>query len=388
MNNILMYCHNGSGNHGCEAIIRSTVEIARNVGTWQFYQISRSPSEDSSYGIDELVTLLPEYSPVPKNCAGFWKAYFEQRCLKKPGRMDALSSRISFQVPQGKTISLSIGGDNYCYAGYQLYTGYHQISRKQGHKTMLWGCSIEPEFLEKSDLLADLRTFDKILVRESISYEALQAKGLTNAALYPDPAFTLKPSESAQVLPEKNTTGINISPMALQYGAEDSNIMGNYEELIRYILSETDMQIALIPHVVWKGNDDRIVLKKLKEVFSKEERVVLAQDMRCTELKAYISKLRFFVGARTHATIAAYSTGVPTLAVGYSVKSRGIARDIFGTEETYVVPVNQMSDTTQLKTAFCRMTEHEKEIREHLNEFMPKYIQRAYSAGNELIKMI
>lgn len=388
MNNILMYCHNGSGNHGCEAIIRSTVEIARNAGTWQFYQISRNPSEDSAYGIDELVTLLPEYSPVPKNSAGFWKAYFEQRCLKKPGRMDALSSRISFQVPQGKTISLSIGGDNYCYAGYQLYTGYHQISREQGHKTVLWGCSVEPEFLEEADLLDDLRTFDKILVRESISYKAMQEKGLTNLALYPDPAFTLKPSGSAKVLPKKNTTGINISPMALRYGAAGSDIMGNYEELIRYILSETDMQIALIPHVVWKENDDRAVLQKLKSVFAEEDRINLIEDMDCTKLKAYISKLRFFVGARTHATIAAYSSGVPTLAAGYSVKSRGIARDIFGTEENYVVPVNQMSDTAQLKTAFCRIMEHEKEIREHLNEFMPKYIQRAYSAGNELIKLV
>ncbi len=52
------------------------------------------------------------------------------------------------------------------------------------------------------------------------------------------------------------------------------------------------------------------------------------------ELKGYISRCRAFVGARTHSTIAAYSTGVPTLAIGYSVKARGIAKDLFGTEET------------------------------------------------------
>lgn len=46
-----------------------------------------------------------------------------------------------------------------------------------------------------------------------------------------------------------------------------------------------------------------------------------------------------FIGARTHATIAAYSSLVPTLVVGYSVKARGIARDLFGTEKNYVLPV-------------------------------------------------
>ena len=383
-----MYCHNGSGNHGCEAIIRSTVKIARNVGEWKFYLISRSPSEDSEYGIDELAVLVPEYSEITRKNVEFFRAYFEQRLRKNPKRMDALSCRESFRVPKGNTISLSIGGDNYCYRGYQLYAGYHQISRAEGHRTVLWGCSVEPEFLEQEDLVADLRTFDRILVRESISYEAMRAKGLTNLALYPDPAFALKPCPAPDVLPQENTVGINLSPMALQYGLKNNDIIGNYLELIRFILLETDMKIALIPHVVWKDNDDRAVLQKLKEYFSGESRVVSVEDMDCTKLKAYISKLRFFVGARTHATIAAYSAGVPVLAVGYSVKSRGIARDLFGTEEHYVVPVDQMSDTGQLKAAFCWIIDHEMQIRKRLKEVIPGYVESAYAAGGELLDLI
>ena len=62
-------------------------------------------------------------------------------------------------------------------------------------------------------------------------------------------------------------------------------------------------------------------------------RVVFFEDHNCMELKGIISKCRFFVGARTHSTIAAYSMGIPTLVVGYSVKARGIARDLLGGEE-------------------------------------------------------
>ncbi len=388
MNNILMYCHNGSGNHGCEAIIRSTVGILRRSGPWQYYQITRAPQEDQRYGVDDLVKLLPEFSPVEHRGAGFWKAYLAQKLRKDPKPMDVLSNLPAFRTPQGPTVSLSIGGDNYCYSGYGLYTRYHALSLQQGHKTVLWGCSVEPSALEDEALLADLKSFHKILVRESISYEAMQAKGLTNMVLYPDPAFTLEPCPNPDVLPRSNTVGINCSPMVLQYGSENSNILGNYEALIRHILDTTDMNIALVPHVVWDSNDDRIVLRKLKEAFPDEPRIILVEDMDCTRLKAYISRLRFFVGARTHATIAAYSTGVPTLVAGYSVKSRGIARDIFGTEKHYVVSVKDIQDSRELTDAFCWIQDHEKEIRDHLRSFMPNYMAKAYQAGEEIAALL
>jgi polysaccharide pyruvyl transferase WcaK-like protein len=50
------------------------------------------------------------------------------------------------------------------------------------------------------------------------------------------------------------------------------------------------------------------------------------------QVKWVISKCRYFIGARTHATVAAFSTGVPTISIAYSKKARGINRDIFGHE--------------------------------------------------------
>ena len=61
------------------------------------------------------------------------------------------------------------------------------------------------------------------------------------------------------------------------------------------------------------------------------------------------------MGARTHSTIAAYSSGVPTLVIGYSVKSRGIATDLFGTTEGYVLPVQEIRDTDSLIKAYEQM---------------------------------
>lgn len=147
------------------------------------------------------------------------------------------------------------------------------------------------------------------------------------------------------------------------------------------------MAVALIPHVVWQSNNDLNVLQTLKDEFS-SNRVVLIEDHPAEELKYIISQCRFFVGARTHATIAAYSTCVPTLVVGYSVKARGIATDIFGTDEHYVLPVQALNDADNLVQEFIWLMEHEKQIHCHLQSFMPEYCEKAYAAGAALKQLL
>ncbi len=109
--------------------------------------------------------------------------------------------------------------------------------------------------------------------------------------------------------------------------------------------------------------------------------------MSCQKLKYVISKCRAFIGARTHATIAAYSSMVPTLVVGYSVKAKGIAQDIFGTWENYVLPVQTLSNPEELIGAFAWMMEREDGIRQRLRETMPDYCKKAAEAGEEIRRL-
>ena len=80
--------------------------------------------------------------------------------------------------------------------------------------------------------------------------------------------------------------------------------------------------------------------------------------------------------------------GVPTLVVGYSVKARGIARDLFGTEEGYVLPVQQLRESDELTRAFVRLYEKRDAIRTHLNETIPGYIARADEARKALEELL
>ena len=154
------------------------------------------------------------------------------------------------------------------------------------------------------------------------------------------------------------------------------------------MLQKTECGVALIPHVVCEGNDDLVLLTQLYEEFKDTKRVLLIGDHNCMELKGFIARCRFFVGARTHATIAAYSSCVPTLVLGYSVKSRGIATDIFGTDEKYVLPVQSLSTPKELAHHFIWMLNHEKEIRTHLQKIMPEYISKAYLGKEAIEKLV
>ena len=385
MKNVFLYAHGGSRNHGCEAIVRSTLGVLQNDNAFRFALISKNPKEDAEYGINQLCDVIQEQEQYSRFTPSFAKAYMHLKLTKDYIPLDKLYYKKSFDRIGKGDIALSIGGDNYCYADVKRYTMMHDMLLQRGAKTVLWGCSVEPSLLKEAAIAQDIARYSLITARESISYEALRSVN-PHTILVPDPAFTLE--RRVPALPDGfvdgNMVGINLSPMVIEKESSAGMAMANYQKLIDYILAETTMGVALIPHVVWDFTDDRIPLQELYQKYQHTGRVIMVEDHSCTELKGIISRCSFFVGARTHATIAAYSTCVPTLVVGYSVKARGIARDLFGTEDGYVLPVQQLKENNELTQAFVRLYEKRDAIRTHLNEMLPGYIARADEARKTL----
>lgn len=374
--NIILYGNGSSGNHGCEAIVRGTAEL---FGKNNSYVIqSDNPTEDIKYGLSDFATVYSAKSERNRDWR-FIYAYIKLKLTGNYSDMDGLYYLPGIKSVKGKAdVALSVGGDNYCYGGTGIYAYLNRAYRKQGIKTVLWGCSVESDVVAEFDVAKDLASYDCIVARESITYEAIR-KVQDNVFLIPDPAFYMK-SQACTVderLNSGNVIGINVSPVIISNESKEGIAYENYKYLIKYILKETDATVALIPHVVWDRSDDRKVLKQLYDDFSQNERIVLVGDHTAPELKYIISRCRFFIGARTHATIAAYSTCVPTIVVGYSVKAKGIAKDLFGTDEGYVLPVQEFESHFDLTNAFIKIYDKEKTVKEHLSSFMPKYCERA-----------
>lgn len=381
MENVI-FMHGGSGNHGCEALVRTTAQVLggpQSVSLW-----SLAKAEDTKYGSAKMVERIVESEQLTRFSLPYFEALIRRKVLGQPDANMEVFLRETFRG----NIAVSIGGDNYCYPwSAKQAIELDKRLRKYTRATVLWGCSIDPEAITP-EMEADIAGFDLITARESLSYELLKPIN-PKTVLVADTAFLLEKEELP--LPENflenNTVGINVSPLIMQYGTEENCILANYEELIRYILSQTDMNVCLIPHVVWEYNDDRVPLRYLFEKFKDSGRVCIIEDGNCCELKGYIARCRFFVGARTHASIAAYSSEVPTLVVGYSVKSRGIARDLFGTEENYVLPVQDLKTEADLKSAFRWLQCQENTIRDHLAAFIPEYTLRAKIGAEAISKL-
>jgi len=381
-----MFFHNGSRNRGCEAIVRSGVALLKGRMPGISVDLaSRTPETDRIIPLLDRILPHKQY-PIKKYSLAWWQSALRLKLFGDEGfALRHLESDI-IRLVGDYDVFLSIGGDNYCY-GEQ--PGVYEIDRnikKAGKKLVLWGASIGEEDLSPAKV-ADLKTFDLILVRETLSLAALQKHGLSQAKLVTDGAFLME----KELLPlpegwtENNTVGLNFSPLVAKMNPDARRAV---QDLIVHILETTDMTIALTPHVGEPGNDDMDILQPLYDQFKASGRVILLPDtLNAIQLKGYISRMRFFVGARTHATIAAYSTGVPTMVLGYSIKSKGIARDIFG-EEKLVLGLKEISDSTRLKLKFDEMVAEEADLRRTLGENIPRIREQSAKAAEYLDELI
>lgn len=187
---LVMYLHGGSGNHGCEAIVNSTCHMLEEIPK---LLVTNSEREDRFYSVEPLCDILQERKIAEHFFAHVWY-YAWRKIFHDPESF----MRYRFHRVLGKELAplyLSIGGDMYCYelSKKEAITANSTFNRA-GAKTVLWGCSLEPELLQDPEVVADMKRYALITPRESITAQALQDAGVVeNVKLYPDPAFYLKP---------------------------------------------------------------------------------------------------------------------------------------------------------------------------------------------------
>lgn len=131
--------------------------------------------------------------------------------------------------------------------------------------------------------------------------------------------------------------GLNISGLLMKGGYTQKNMFGlefNYQkminDLIDRLLAHDDIEtVHLVSHVIPQergGVEDD--LQPALELAERFPQIIVAPAFADpSEAKSYISGLDFFAGARMHACIAAFSSGVPVVPMAYSRKFEGL----FGT---------------------------------------------------------
>jgi colanic acid/amylovoran biosynthesis protein WcaK/AmsJ len=100
--------------------------------------------------------------------------------------------------------------------------------------------------------------------------------------------------------------------------------------LLEHLLEHTDARVLLVPHVEPSGKDPESDVLACERVMAQidsrhQARVIAVPAMRDPrQSKWIISRCDWFCGTRMHSAIAGLSTGVPTTAIAYSPKTRGV----------------------------------------------------------------
>ncbi len=382
MKNVVLFAHGTHENRGCEAIVRGTTKILKKgIENCNIKVGSYNPELDQTRNISTVDEYLLQGSIKNRFSIQWFRHLIQGHLLKDEiGYYQWIHKDVIKEIKKAD-LTLSIGGDNYCYSTpvwiYALNKAVKELSKS---KLVLFGASVDPDSIDER-MKENLDLHDALIVRESLTFEGLKRVGLESKTyLCPDPAFTMDPEkvELSDFWNNGKILGLNISPLIMEYEKKPGMVKKTTESLIQYIIDNTELKIALICHV----STDIEALKPLFEKFKSSRVTLVGNDYNAKELKYIISKCNLFIGARTHATIAAYSTCVPTLVIGYSIKARGIAKDLFGDCSGLILPVQDLESENQLIKTVMNFIDREDELRNHLNFIMPQYKEKAYESIN------
>lgn len=130
----------------------------------------------------------------------------------------------------------------------------------------------------------------------------------------------------------KLRVGLNVSGLLWKGGFTKNNQFGltlDYHEYVHKVLHyllKKEVEVHLIPHVIdnFNGASDGD-LEVCKELIEQYDECIMSPEFSNPILaKSYISNMDIFIGARMHATIAAFSSGVATIPFSYSRKFQGL----------------------------------------------------------------
>ena len=168
----------------------------------------------------------------------------------------------------------------------------------------------------------------KVISRDQESADYIASFSDKNVEVTTDLAFLLPYTIGDKKDNTKIKIGINISSLLIKDKIERTEtkfkLKTDYDKYINSLLEELSKdekyEIYLIPHV---GDD-------AGKVFSVNYPNVILQERFTTpvEAKSFIASMDIFIGARMHATIAAFSSGVATIPTAYSRKFSGLYNNL------------------------------------------------------------
>ena len=424
-------------NRGVEAIVRSTATLLRDeFGGCRFYSAYYPDKDccDKDKEFDPDIIHLPKQELKKYSLRWFlFKAVSKGFIGSGGSKLSKIILNYCYNEPIweeaiiNSDAVLMVGGDNFSLDF--TYPDRHfrivELAKKYKKPVVLWGASVGPFTKDKVYerwAARSLSTVTRIYARESETKRYLNSIGVSkNVELVADPAFWL-PATPVELSVEitdaimEGAIGLNLSPLVGDYRSKSNhsnavliglrNLKGqvrakqNYSEwiesatlLVESVLETSKLPIILIPHVMSDSGknektDDYLFLENIYENLAhySSRLFLLPRGLNASQTKWMIGQCKVFIGARTHSTIAAISSNVPTLFIAYSQKARGIAKDIFG-DDQWLVDISTLS-IELLNVRLALLLEHQDEIRIFLKQKNVELRTMAKSATKSLSEIV
>jgi polysaccharide pyruvyl transferase WcaK-like protein len=192
---------------------------------------------------------------------------------------------------------------------------------------------------------------------------------------------------------KKVKIGINVSGLLWNGGYTKDNqfqLKDDFREVMNrvllYFLSIPETEIYLVSHVLMSGNEyesienDYKVCSELNKLYP--QTIVAPFFANPIEAKSFISGLDFFTGARMHACIAAFSSGVPVYPLAYSRKFNGLFGETLQYKSYGDLVTTGAEDLLKgMQSAF----ENRKQLAESIKSTMQNVV---FKKEDELVKLI
>jgi len=394
-------------NLGCEAIVRGTVKILReHFRDPRFVCLSHFQSEEQYkmqriQEMDGAITHLTSHFPTKKKIIkNLWRPDTWDSIYRYLLKKDAFYTRAyKDMLPylDEAEVVLSVGGDNYSldYGVPTLFTALDDFVLEHHRPIVLWGASVGP-FSSMPDYeryMGDhLKKVTGIFSRESVTIEYLNSIGV-NKNVYPvaDPAFLMdavKPDEKVYI--DEGAIGLNLSPMMAKFvtGGDMEQWTKIAAAIIAEVARRTERKVYLISHVTNPNSNDYTFMQRAVSLMAgeKDKITLIPPIYNAEQTKWIIGQMAVFAGARTHSTIAALSSGVPTLSFAYSIKAQGINKDLFDHTDYCLEPTKINTDS--ICGHISSMIDEASTIRRELKTRFPIVRISAQNSGSELKHLI
>lgn len=347
-----------SPNKGCEALAYAFLSVLSD------YFRSRGDLVVYNFTAYEL-GLIPEKFPDIQ----FIKVPFKLKDFKFRYLRALRHCDVVFDVTMGDSFS-----DLYAWDYYRYLLKEKLVASRLSKRYILLPQTYGP-FLHKKALRMAKPVFTRsfqIYCRDELSQQLLEKLGIQDSILTSDMAFRLPYHKELYRFAKttKQRIGINVSGLLYKGGFHSENQFGltlDYKELIQdlieyFLNSGEKYEVHLIPHVIDEREDAKDDDTKVINLLKNKYPGVIAAPMFETpiEAKSYISNMDVFIGARMHAAIAAFSSGVVTIPVSYSRKFEGL----FHSAEYHFLVNGREENNRSAFLKTVQFVDHKKELKE------------------------